>query len=511
MFPGDRRKLFKSLGLAFLSAGLSAGRDWAASTAYGGASSDRIDYSVVKGVAQKLATNAYTPSDPLRPGLRNLDYDQYRLIAFRHERAVWRDQFLPYWVEFYHPGSFFGDKVECVLVKEGRAQTVPFDPGLFQYRGELSSLKVNADLGFAGFRLLCRLPSRPQYQEFCSFLGASYFRAICTNQVYGASARGLAVNIGLEQPEEFPAFRKFWIHEPSDRSQPLRAWALLDGPSVTGAYEFLIQPGLRQTSVDVSCQLFLRKSVTRLGIAPLTSMWMWNETGRPEKDPRPEVHDSDGLLIQSASGEWLWRPLVRPNYARVNKFPCAGLRGFGLIQRERDFTRYRDDEAKYHLRPNIWITPANTWNDGAVELLELPSISEGVDNIAAYWNPGREIKAGESLELSYRISFANDEPQEHTGGVATRTAVKQIETSLYEFCVDWASDALSTLDAAAPLEPVVTCTQGHIAHATCAKQPHGVWQMRFQLRRDPSVASDLRAFVRRGTDTLSETWSYLWN
>ena len=222
-----------------------------------------------KNRAQDLSQQPFEEPKPVPDVLRQLSYDQYRLIAFRHERALWRDPPLPFRLEFFHRGFLIMDKVEIVLVEDGQEQRLSFDPGLFQYRGELASMKVSNDWGFAGVKLLCKLPTWANFQEFCTSVGASYFRAVCGNQVYGTSARGLAAAIGLSCPEEFPSFRIFWIERSVERSKSIRVWALLDGPSVTGAYEFLITPGLEQTILDIDCQLFCRKQIDKLGIAPL--------------------------------------------------------------------------------------------------------------------------------------------------------------------------------------------------------------------------------------------------
>ena len=263
----------------------------------------------VKKLAEELALHPF--QDMLSGRASRLSYDQHRLIAFLHERAVWREPPLPFRAEFHHRGFLAKDKVDIVLVEGGQERRYPFDPGLFQYRGELASMKRSRDWGYAGLRLLARLPSRPHYQEFCSFLGASYFRAICTDQVYGASARGLAVNIGLPQAEEFPSFRNFWIERPTVESRAVRVWALLDGPSVTGAYEFLITPGLEQTTLDIDSTFYFRRPINKLGVAPMSTAW--GAGGRPASDPRPQVHDSDGLLIAAANREWLLAaPLGRP-------------------------------------------------------------------------------------------------------------------------------------------------------------------------------------------------------
>jgi glucans biosynthesis protein len=508
-FREDRRRVLKTLaGSLFVASGAS--RYLAVpSFVCADSNNDRFGLPTLKNLAEKLARRAIAPPESLPNELRRLDYDRYRMIAFRHERALWREQALPFWVEFYHRGFYFAEKVAISLVEDGQAHPFPFDPALFQYRGELQDLKISNDLGFAGFRLLCRLPQRPHYQEFCSFLGASYFRAIATNQVYGASARGLAVNIGLPKPEEFPQFRAFWIEHPAKSARSIRAWALLDGPSVTGAYEFLVTPGLVETTLDVDCQLYFRQPVEKLGIAPQSSMWRWDEETQPDTDPRPHVHDSDGLLVASGNGEWLWRPLARREQPSVSQFQFDSLKGFGLMQRDRAADHYRDNEAKYHLRPSIWITPHEPWGPGAVELLELPTATEWADNVAAYWVPREAIRAGDSLTLRYRVAFTNSDPQQHRGGRVVQTRAERLPEHEVRFTVEFDSSVLRTRGADAPLQPVVTASAGKVAEVVCSRLPSGIWQLRFRLQRDEPKPSELRAFLREYDDVLSETWSYL--
>jgi glucans biosynthesis protein len=466
-------------------------------------------FAAVKKQAEVRAQRPFQKPEPLPEALRRLTYDQYRLIAIRHERALWREPSFPFRVELFHRGFMATDKPDIFLVEDGRERRLAFDPGLFQYRGELASLKVSDDWGYAGFRLLCRLPTWTHYQEFCTFLGASYFRAICNNQVYGISARGLAIDTGLPHPEEFPAFRTFWIERPAPHSKNIRVWALLDGPSVTGAYQFLITPGLEQTTLAIDCQVFVRQRVEKLGLAPMSSMWAWGAGGRPASDPRPQVHDSDGLLVAGDNGEWLWRPLARRDHATVSRFEVKDLKGFGLLQRDRDPEHYRDNEAKYHLRPNLWIRPRHAWGPGAVELLELPTDTETADNIAAYWVPKESLRRGETRTLAYEAAFAVGEPKEHAGGRFVTTDCERLEGGDLRFRLVVESSARRSLAPDAVLEPVVTTGRGRVTETACSRLPGGAWELRFRLAREKDVPSELRAFVRQGRNILTETWSYL--
>src|SRR5439155_8572915 len=305
----------------------------------------------------------------------------------------------------------FSDKVALNLVENGRSHSLPFNQRMFQYRGKLSDITVPDDLGFAGFRVMGRFPSSPHLLEIASFLGASYFRAIAEGQVYGTSARGLAIDVGLPKAEEFPVFREFWIERPQPEARQLRIWALLDSPSVAGAYQFYLRPG-KDTVLEIKARLFFRRKPDKIGLAPLTSMWMWGDgVDRPANEPRPKVHDCDGLLVCTKDDQWVWRPLSRQNYPSLSHFDFAGIRGFGLLQRDRRPSSFLDDEAKYHLRPSVWIEPKQAWSEGAVELLELPADHEGIDNIAAWWKPNKPVEIGRPVNLEYTVAFMNAEPK----------------------------------------------------------------------------------------------------
>lgn len=456
-------------------------------------------FANVKAQAAMLARRPFQSAPAQPEGLRRLTFDQYRAIAFRQERALWRDAGVPFQTEFYPRGYLFCDKIEIFLVEDGRARPFPFNPDLYRYGDGTAWMKDDkAAAGYAGVQLLCKLPERKFFQEFCAFLGASYFRAVCTNLVYGSSARGIAIDPGLPRPEEFPAFRTFWIERPTATAKSARIWTLLDGPSVAGAYQFTITPGLNETTLDLVCQLHFRKDVERLGLAPLTSMWSG-----------ADAHDADGLLIAGADGEWLWRPLDCRAPRALSRFQYAGLKGFGLMQRDRVAAHYRPNGMKYERRPNVWIKPGKPWGAGAVELLEFRSDVESVDNVAAWWVPKQPARAGDKLALSYQVAFMATDPPEQTGGRFVATQFKRVGTNDVAFTLTVAGDALSEMPGNADLQPVVTANHGRIVAAKCVKQPGGVSQLCFRLERAQAEPVELRAFIRKGSDVLTETWSML--
>jgi len=342
--------------------------------------------------ARELAARPYSKQSFVLPKpLRELSYDQTRDIRFDPARSLWRAQKLPFEVQFFHVGGIFEQPVRIYEVVGNEISEIAFDASAFNYGRNKLDLSQFGKLGFAGFRVHFPLNSdkgAPVYKdELVSFLGASYFRALGRGQRYGASARGLAVDTAERAGEEFPRFEQFWIERPAAGARQLVIFALLDSRRVTGAYRFVIRPG-EETSTEVQARLYLREPVAKLGLAPLTSMFYFGENQRASTDDfRPEVHDSDGLAIHTAAGEWIWRPLVNPRRLLVTSFAQTDPRGFGLMQRDRNFSSYEDLEARYELRPSIWVEPVSKWGAGRVELVQIPTPNEANDNIVAYWVP----------------------------------------------------------------------------------------------------------------------------
>ena len=368
-----------------------------------------FDFAWLKGHARALAGAAYQPPEqPLPKILTNLDWDQYQAIRFRTDRAQWAGDGVDFRVQFFHPGPLFKEPVRIYEVVNGQAREIVYDPAMFDFRNSgINIASLPKDLGFAGFRVHFHTD---WIRDIAAFLGASYFRAVGEDfRQYGISARGLAVDTALDHGEEFPLFNAFWLERPAKDSGSLTVYALLNSPSVAGAYRFDITPG-GTLVMEVDAALYPRKSIERLGMAPLTSMFQCGENDRRMgNDWRPEIHDSDGLSLWSGNGEWIWRPVINPAGVRVNSYFDENPRGFGLLQRDRLFDHYQDDGAHYHYRPSLWVEPKtgsnNGWGKGAVQLVELPAPDETFDNIVAFWNPADKPQPGQELLFSYRLHW----------------------------------------------------------------------------------------------------------
>ena len=466
---------------------------------------ERFSFATVKQMAERLAGAPHTPPRRAADAFLKLDYDKYRLIAARHENALWRDDKLPFWVEFFAAGFIYEYACEISTVDAaGKVTSLQAGPQWFQYRGDAAALAATPDGGFSGFRLLTQFAKQNEKTEFLVFQGASYFRGRGANQVYGASARGLAIDIGLPSPEEFPRFTKLWIEQPAPDAKAARVYALLDGPAVSGAYQFTIVPG-DELDMDVEADVWFRHAVQKIGIAPLTSMWMWEGKSAPTNDHRPEVHDSDGLLIHANTDEWTWLPLSRPVKPQVSTWPVEELRGFGLMQRDRQADHYRDNEAKYDQRPSLWVTPANDWGRGHVELLELPSDGEGIDNIGAYWVPNEPATAGSHRSLRYRLTFGDGPRDSRPSLLVADTNVEAVgDVVSYELAFSGAHHT------SAKLMPNVSTDAGHVENIQVHATEDGRTKLRFNFRPPSNGQARLQAQLGAPDKPVSEKWSYLW-
>lgn len=489
-----------------------------ASLAAGASAADELfDFDVLRFRAKALAFQPYEEKKAAVPEwLRKLSYDEYNDIQFDPRMSWWRAEELPFHLQFFHPGGLFTQPVRVNEVVNRVAKPIPFSPRFFDYRNRKPG-RVPGDLGFAGFRVLTELNQSGKWDELVSFLGASYFRALGKGQHYGISARGLAVNTAEPGPEEFPMFEEFWVERPALGAGTVTVYALLNSPSLAGAYRFVFTPG-ETTIVRVRASIYCRKNPTVFGIAPLTSMYAHGEnSGWSQEDFRPEVHDSDGLLINNGAGEWLWRPLTNPKGVRVAAFMDNAPKGFGLLQRDRQFEHYSDLEAYYHLRPSLWVEPVGNWGAGSVRLVELPTKDEFGDNIVAFWVPAKLPAVGEPIEFEYNLHWLSDMGRRPPAGqtVSTRVASVPGRPELKRFVIEFTSSYLHAQPDDPAIEAVVNVSGG-------AKQEHqavalknrftGAWRVVFEIRPDPSGSPvELRCFLRKGQHVLTETWSYLWN
>lgn len=479
----------------------------------------------LKAEAKRISQEPYKPMPKVPEAWRKLTYDQYKALSFNTKKALWSDTDRAFQMDFFAPGLYFPRPVEINIVEDGKSRTLAFDLSLFkrhkQFPQELIKDEPEPSLGYSGLRLRYELQKPGKFEEFMVFQGASYFRAIGTTQNYGLSARGLALNTGEESGEEFPEFSRFWVEAPGENTRSIVVHALLDSPSVSGAYTFTITPGLPVT-IKVEAELFPRKDLSHVGLAPLTSMFLFDQTNRARFDDfRDAVHDSEGLLIWNGVGETLWRPLANHKDLQVSSFLDESPRGFGLMQRARESEDYADLEAFYHKRPSLWIIPGEDWGKGAISLVEIPSDKEIYDNIVAYWRPSEDMKAGENYPFSYTMEWGEEPVLDTTSeppAKVTNTRVgkgydKEKTDIIIAVDLENRPEFAEIIKAKSKDEFLrISTNRGRVSEGIIQRNA-GTGGIRVAFHFDPEdhETAELRMQVVKDKEALSEVWLYRWS
>ncbi|WP_299363142.1 glucan biosynthesis protein [uncultured Paracoccus sp.] len=471
-------------------------------------------FDTVVGFARELAQQEHVPlTSTLDVPFKDLGYDAYRGIRFRREADPWQD--LPGWgLDLLPPGMLYTDPVRISLVDQGVVRPLPFDPSVLTYDANAfpadAAQQPPGDMGWSGFRLRTVLNRPGTLDELAVFQGASYFRALGRGNRYGLSARGLALGTGTAEGEEFPRFREFWIHTPDPTAGTVTVHALLDSPSVAGAFEYVIAPG-DDTVFACRTALFPRRDLADVGVAPLTSMfWFGPADDAAQDDYRPAVHDSDGLQMITGAGQRLWRVLNNPPTLQISSFIDSDPRAFGLMQRGRDFRIYQDAEAAYQLRPSAWVTPRGSWGDGSVTLVEIPVESEFHDNIVAFWTPAQPLLAGEQASFDYDIRFGFSPADAGPFAQVRQTMVgRAVNTKgAHTFVVDFDAAAF---DSETEPQPVVTASEGRIEHPYLIRlSAERLIRLAFEFLPDGAELADLTARLDGPDGPHSETWMFRW-
>ncbi|KHK63469.1 glucan biosynthesis protein G [Pseudomonas frederiksbergensis] len=467
----------------------------------------------VSAKAQELAGQKFeAPRSNLPNEFREMKFADYQKIRFRTEKAEWADQKTPFRLSFYHQGMHFDTPVKINEITATTVEEIKYDPTRFDFGDVKFDPKATEQLGYAGFRVLYPINKADKQDEIMTMLGASYFRVIGKGQVYGLSARGMAIDTALPSGEEFPRFREFWIQRPKPTDKHLVIFALLDSPRATGAYRLTLRPGT-DTVVDVKSRVFLRDRVNKLGIAPLTSMFLFG-ANQPSKvlNYRRELHDSSGLSIHAGNGEWIWRALNNPKHLAVSSFSVENPRGFGLLQRGRDFSHYEDLDDRYDKRPSAWIEPKGDWGKGTVNLVEIPTADETNDNIVAFWSPEKLPEPGQPLDFAYRLHWTLDEASLHspdsawvkqtlrsTGDVKQSNLIRQPDGSV-AYLVDFEGPSLQALPENAEVRSQVSVgDNGEIVENSVRYNPETKgWRLTLRLKiKDPSKSTEMRAALVR--------------
>lgn len=470
-------------------------------------------FNELQNLAEAMAQRDFVPRRPLPKTLEDLEYEQYREILFKHDKAVWGNTKTPFWIETFHRGFVQRDRVLLFAIEADKTREIPFSIDNFHYGVPIAEDDSLADAGHAGIRIVGQFPEAEDVQEILTFLGSSYFRGRSAATVYGASARGLAVNIGLPREEEFPFFKAFWVPQadPTDKRQTVLA--LLDSRSVSGAYRFELEPGSVETRIKVQGKLFFREVPEKIGIAPLTSMWIWGDgLDGPPLDKRPAVHDSDGLLVCDGKGAWTWRAFARQAYPSVAKIPADGVSGFGLIQRNCEHDHFADSNALYHKRPSLWVVPKHALKAGSIELIELPGAHEGIDNIGAYWVPNELPQVGEPMDIEYTLRiFPGDVPEQVAVARATKFSVQRQQDQI-DIKIHFTPAAATDTPRPITVDSLIvdaSLVRGELISKTAEQSSSGDWIVSISMHPTEQSPVELGVTLMHGGKKISERFTYL--
>jgi periplasmic glucans biosynthesis protein len=525
----DRRQVVAGLLAIAATAQLDVRRAHSATTDLTFGPAEPFQFEALKSRARDTASKPYvSPPRPSPDIVSKIDYSIHGTLRYKVGQALNTEGPGNFPVTFFHLGQYFQKSVRMFQVTGGQASEVIYKPALFDMPGDSIARSLGDNAGFAGFRFQESRQGHPnranngkldwKTNDWAAFLGASYLRAIGADYQYGMSARGLAIDTAVAGlTEEFPDFTDFYIENATENSATV--YALLSGPSVAGAYKFRLERG-KGVTMDVEASLHLRQPVTRFALAPLTSMYWYSETNRTvSPDWRPEVHDSDGLALWTGEGERIWRPLNNPPRTTVSAFADDNPRGFGLLQRDRNYGNYLDG-VHYERRPSVWVEPRGNWGKGSVQLIEIPTDDEVNDNIVAAWVPAVPVKAGQTLDIAYRLHWQNDAPDPgplartvatHTGlGGEPGTTIRPKTNR--KFIVEFLGGPLAKLPAGAIPEAILTTSRGKFGPRTfteaLANDVPGHWRTVFDVEVTGTEPVELRLFLRSAGVVLTETWAY---
>lgn len=469
-----------------------------------------FDFEDIQRKAKALSEQPFEVQPELSKPAAELTYDQYRRIQNAEASTVWPEAPNGFRVLPDPRGYLFAQEIRINLVEDGKVKARRYSERDFNFLDLPLPEKAKDTLGFAGFRILTVLNQEGKFDELISFKGASFFRALGTGTVYGASARGLSIGTASPEGEEFPHFSEFWLVKPTGDTTGVTVYAVMDGISITGAYEFKITPGA-EARTEVKAVLYPRREIKAVGIAPLTSMYFFSphDLRKQPDDFRPAVHDSEGLMVRMENGEWVWRPLINPQALQISVLATEVPRGFGLIQRKRDLASYSDVEADYHRRPNVWVQPTSDWGPGELSLIEIPTANEYNDNIVVFWKPTDVWEPGKAYGVSYNLRWSLLPPATPTViPIAETRSGKTPDKRRQLFVIDYASseEALS-----GGVEASISTSAGTIENPVVKRNPEtGTTRLTFELAADNASVAELRALLTKGGQPVSETWLYRW-
>jgi glucans biosynthesis protein len=508
----DRRAFMMVAGVGALAA--MAGRAGLAQAGEPGEAATPFSWEGLKEQAKALASRPFDPQlYKAPPEIAELDYDGYRFIHFNPKKAIWREDELKFQLQLFHGGYIYKEPVDISIVESGKATRIPYQRALYEFGPAEKRVNVPETGFYSGFRVHAPINSPDDFSEFLVFQGASYFRGKARHQTYGLSARCMAIDTA-QQPiiEEFPAFRAFWVEKPKPGENKIVVYALIDSKSVSGVFRFVTVPD-GKTTMEIDCQIHPRVELKHAGIAPFSSMFFFGPSDQTHWDDfRPRVHDSDGLSMLTSTGDWIWRPLVTARHILYSVFFDNGPKGFGLIQRERHFDKYQDIGAAYQDRPSAWVEPLGNWGEGSVDLIELPTDQEYVDNVVAFWRPKDPFQPGRAYDYGYRLTWLSEPPLPGNLARITQTRCGQgLAPNSRFMLIDFMGGGISAYAEEEQWDYDVHASAGHIKAFSLVPHPFiDGKRVGIEYYPDGNKVADLSFQIRRMGKPISEKWVYRW-
>lgn len=461
--------------------------------------------------ARELAGRGYeAPRGFLPNGFAELPQDVFRSIRMKPERTLWAGESRGMTLDLLPGGSIFRSPVRIGLIEDGRVRMLSDAEDWFDF-GRAPKPQAGKPFPLSGFTAKAPIDRPEEFRDFLTFQGATIFRALARGQIFGASARGLALDVAEPNGEEFPLFRALWIERPGPGANPLVIHALLDSRRVAGAYRFLVRPG-EITSIDVELTLFAREELRHVGVAPMTSMYLFGPNDRSGVDDvRGAAHRTDGLQIWNGGGEWVFRPVANPSDLQISVFGDNNPRGFGLLQRQRGFAPYNDLNRRYDRMPSVWIEPIGDWGEGQIQLLEIPTDTDVNENVVAYWRPKAPVKPGEPFVMAYRMHWCWSPPDRAGDAQVVATVTGNGGDRRRRFVVDYAGEAVADPNRAQTLRPNVTTSAGELRDVVGRVNPElRGYRVTFTLDPGDAELCELRMLLESDAGRVGETWLYRW-
>ena len=467
----------------------------------------KFDPAMVVEAARLLSRRPFAaPNATLPEPFANMNFETYGAIRHRPERRIWTEENRSFTLEPLHRGSIYSAPVAISVIEDGVVRRVVYDANRYSF-GRLQPPPSLPDLGFSGFRLLTPGESG---REIALFQGGTFFRSLARGQIPGALSRGLAIRTADPRGEEFPVFRAFWIERPgADNIATIHAVA--DSESATAAFRFTVRAN-DITILDTEATICARTAIETIGLAPMQASFLFGGNRRRSVDDyRPSVFESNGLQMLNGRGEWIWRPLTNPEQLQISSFMDENVRGFGLVQRERDFNAFQDDDLRYDLRPSLWIEPIGDWGPGTVQLVEIPSESEVNDNVVAFWRPRAPLAAASETTIAYRQFWCWTPPDRPRLAQATQVRIGRGSQARRRRCVVEFTGETLTADVVADAKLNLTCSPGQIVNPRLILHPQRqIARVLFELDPGNDTVVEIRLLLENAERPLSETWLYRW-